>query len=81
MAQFYPWSRISTRNCPVCRTQQGQLGVRPGVTVSTADGSGLDFVRVSCDGCGYTMLFDAGVMTTSPYQGGDEELPPKVGNL
>lgn len=55
--------------------------MRPSLKIATADGSSLELVRVSCDGCGYTMLFDPVVMATSPYRGGDEELPPEPGNL
>jgi len=79
VAQRYPWSRISMRNCPQCKTHRGHLAVRGATTVDNAAGEKLELLRVTCDYCGYTLLFDASVMTTAPYEDGDEELPPTDG--
>ena len=63
----YPWSRIATRNCPVCRGSGGKLEVRAPVSVSDADGD-IALLRVSCAHCGYTMLFDSELARKTPYR-------------
>ena len=66
------------RNCPQCKTQHGKLGVRGIVKVQDTSAGELELIRLACDRCGFTMLFDQSVMATSPYDGGDDELPPEV---
>lgn len=63
----YPFSRISTRNCPVCRLGGGELRVLPEVVVRVGvDESKL--LRLACSQCGYTMLFDAELAKSTPYR-------------
>ncbi|HVL40233.1 MAG TPA: hypothetical protein VM328_12660 [Fimbriimonadaceae bacterium] len=72
----YPWSRISTRNCPTCRLGGGELKVRPPVVVRVGVNE-EKLLRVTCHTCGYTMLFDVEVAKARPYPDGStyERLP------
>lgn len=64
----YPWSRIATRNCPVCRGGGGKLEVRsPIMTTSSVEGE-VALLRVACAQCGYTLLFDSELARKTPYQ-------------
>ena len=76
MTQIYPWSRIATKNCPHCRVHLGRLDVRGVVEVGDGVGGTMRLLRLGCDGCGFTMLFDATVVVSAPYTEGQEELPP-----
>ncbi len=72
----YPWSRIATRNCPVCRLGGGELRVRPPAVVRVGVNE-EKLLRLTCHTCGYTMLFDVGVAEARPYPDGatHERLP------
>lgn len=74
----YPWSRIATRNCPVCRLGGGQLEVGTSVVAETAGDGKVFLMRLSCTECGYTMLFDVEMARRSPYRDRSsvEVLPP-----
>lgn len=71
------------RNCPICKLHDGRLSVRGKVTVTVtdADSQPVELLRVACKVCGYTILFDSTVMSSSPYAGDDGELPPRIGDL
>lgn len=42
-------------------------------TVTVGD---TGFYRVTCDYCGYTMLYDVSVIQTTPYRGNETEILP-----
>jgi hypothetical protein len=63
----YPFSRIRTRNCPVCRLGGGELKVRPEIVVRVG-GNESNLLRLSCNACGYTMLFDTEFAKATPYR-------------
>lgn len=73
----YPFSRIRIRNCPVCRLSGGQIEVSSPVTAGDGERD-VKFLRLSCQECGYTMLFDTELARSKPYRDTStlESFPP-----
>jgi hypothetical protein len=77
ITMIYPRSRISSSGyCDMCRGTKGYFENRGIVKLQTIDGEEVKLLRLTCDYCGYTMLFDPSVPKKSPYRGeGNEEIP------
>jgi predicted nucleic-acid-binding Zn-ribbon protein len=72
----YPFSRIKTTNCPLCRLHTGKLAVKGTTVVHDADGKDQEHLRLVCDYCGYTLLFDLSVPRSVAFGGDEEEVLP-----
>ncbi len=81
----YPGSRISSSGqCKLCRGTYGDLINHGLLTLTGSDGKEVRLMRISCNYCGYTMLFDVSVVENTPYRGEGEEIIPdfnRIGSL
>lgn len=72
----WPWSRAQLVNCKHDRMSHGSMKEDGTLILPRPDGESVEFLKVSCDYCGHTMLFDPAIPRRAPYRGdGTEELP------
>jgi predicted nucleic-acid-binding Zn-ribbon protein len=62
----YPFSRIAIRNCPLCRISGGELKAQPEMVVRAGEND-KELMPLTCNRCGYTILFDVEQAKSSPY--------------
>ena len=74
---MYPFSRISSSGqCKMCRGTYGNFNNQGLASLKSGDGSEIKMMVWSCDYCGYTMLFNVGVVEKTAYRGDGEEVIP-----
>lgn len=71
---MYPQSRIGVNDqCKLCRAYKGTMRIAGRVRVDDGAGGSVEFVRWTCDTCGYTQLFDPAGPEAEPQEG--EQFP------
>lgn len=82
LLQMYPVSRCRHANyCPECNTNAGAMKDSH-LQLQDASGKTIDFMKLTCNRCGYTMLFDIDVvLSRPPDKNVNEEFPNWLNEL
>ena len=62
----YPSSRIGKPYCPMCNKNHGLMIDSGRLKLPDAAGNTVEFMKLTCNRCGYTILFDLDIPRNRP---------------
>jgi predicted nucleic-acid-binding Zn-ribbon protein len=69
----YPGSRANVTQCKVCNRNNGYMLDSGRINLDDASGKSIELMKLTCNRCGYTVLFDLDIPRNHPFDSNDYE--------